>query len=151
MLPTHVHPSMQRRYLRGEAECYLCPWLPYSWYRRQMKPCLGFGHGRLLVTQLAQLDLADCETKRCKIPMPLKFYSNNHKQRTNGIIVAFQTGSCGIKEIGDHIGIPYSSISKIINAKLNSRLKTWPYDYYIQNFPAYRRSSHLQRIRMRLR
>ena len=62
--------------------------------------------------------------QRRKVPKPLDYYSNRYKDRNAGIIAAYQSGGYSMKAIGDHFGVHYSSVSKIIKAGENSQFKT---------------------------
>lgn len=63
-------------------------------------------------------------SQRRKIPKSLDYYSNNNKNRNRGIIAAYQSGGYSMKEVGDHFGVHYSSVSKIIKQAGNSHFKT---------------------------
>jgi len=45
-------------------------------------------------------------------------------KRNEGIIAAYRSGGYSMKEIGDHFGVHYSSVSKIIKIADNSKFKT---------------------------
>jgi len=62
--------------------------------------------------------------QRRKVPKPLEYYSNRYKERNEGIIAAYQSGGYSMKAVGDHFGVHYSSVSKIIKAGENSQFKT---------------------------
>jgi hypothetical protein len=63
-------------------------------------------------------------TQRRAFPKPLGHYSRKYQERNKGIIAAYRSGGYSMKEIGDHFGIHYSSVSKIIKADENSKFKT---------------------------
>lgn len=46
------------------------------------------------------------------------------KGRNAGIIAAYQSGGYSMKEVGDHFGVHYSSVSKIIKHAEYSQFKT---------------------------
>lgn len=62
--------------------------------------------------------------QRRKQPKPLDYYSTKQKNRNEGIIAAYKSGGYTLKEVGEHFGMHYSSISKIIKADMNSKFKT---------------------------
>ncbi len=61
--------------------------------------------------------------RRRKIPKPLDHYSSMYRVRNEAIIAAYRSGGYSMKAIGDHFGVHYSSVSKIIKAGENSRFK----------------------------
>ncbi len=63
-------------------------------------------------------------TQRRALPKPLGHYSRKYQERNKGIIAAYRSGGYSMKEIGDHFGVHYSSVSKIIKADENSKFKT---------------------------
>lgn len=54
--------------------------------------------------------------QRRKIPKPLEYYAKRYKDRNQGIIAAYKSGGYSMKAVGDHFGIHYSSVSKILKA-----------------------------------
>lgn len=62
--------------------------------------------------------------QRRKIPRPLDYYSNKNKNRNQGIVAAYQSGGYSMKEVGEHFGVHYSSVSKIIKQAADSQFKT---------------------------
>lgn len=64
------------------------------------------------------------KAQRRRLPKPLDYYSSNFSDRNMGIINAYQSGGYSMKEVGDHFGVHYSSVSKIIKQSMNSQLKT---------------------------
>ncbi len=56
---------------------------------------------------------------------PLMHYSNNARDRDEAIFKAYQSGGYGMKQIGDHFDLHYSTISRIIRSKeLEAKVKT---------------------------
>ena len=41
-------------------------------------------------------------------------------------MAAYQSGGYSMKEVGEHFGVHYSSVSKIIKKAADSQFKTWP-------------------------
>jgi len=70
--------------------------------------------------ELSEIPMA----QRRKVPKALDYYSNQYSDRNEGIIAAYRSGGYSMKEIGEHFGVHYSSVSKIIKAGGNSRFKT---------------------------
>ena len=63
-------------------------------------------------------------TQRRKVPKPLDRYSNKYKDRNQGIVAAYRSGGYSMKAVGEHFGLHYSSVSKIIKQVENSKFKT---------------------------
>ena len=55
------------------------------------------------------------KTQRRPLPRPLAWYFRHHRGRDRAIFEAFRSGSYSMREIGEHIGLHYSTISRIIS------------------------------------
>lgn len=64
------------------------------------------------------------KAQRRKMPKPLDYYSMKYKVRNAGIVAAYQSGGYSMKEVGEHFGMHYSSVSKIIKRADDSQFKT---------------------------
>jgi len=59
------------------------------------------------------------------IAKPLKYFSEKSKTRDVAIINAFESGGYSMKEIGEHFGLHYSTVSRIVRRKEDvTRIKT---------------------------
>jgi REP element-mobilizing transposase RayT len=54
------------------------------------------------------------KAQRRPVPRPLTWYFEKHKNRNTAIFEAFQSGGYTMREIGDHVGLHYSRISRIV-------------------------------------
>lgn len=61
--------------------------------------------------------------QRRQMPKPLEHYAQKHADRDEAIEQAYASGGYGMKEIGDHFGLHYSRVSRILanRAKANSK------------------------------
>ncbi len=64
------------------------------------------------------------KTQRRLVARPLSWYFEKHRDRDTAIIEAFASGGYNMREIGDHVGIHYSRISRIISLAEKARIKT---------------------------
>jgi len=55
------------------------------------------------------------KTQRRPLPRPLAWYFRHHRDRDRAIFEAFRSGGYSMREIGEHIGLHYSTISRIIS------------------------------------
>jgi putative transposase len=55
------------------------------------------------------------KTQRRPLPRPLAWYFRHHRGRDRAILEAFRSGGYSMREIGEHIGLHYSTISRIIS------------------------------------
>ena len=62
--------------------------------------------------------------QRRKLPKPLDYYAKKYTDRNQAMIAAYQSGGYSMKEVGEHFGMHYSSVSKIIKRAGNSQFKT---------------------------
>jgi putative transposase len=101
--------------------------LPSPW--ENLKNQIFLGDERFVEDMQCKLNLNQelseiPRAQRRKIHKPLEYYSHLYKDRNDGIIAAYQSGGYSMKAIGDHFGVHYSSVSKIIKADENSQFKT---------------------------
>ncbi len=54
-------------------------------------------------------------SQRRAVARPLGEYQNSHKDRNTAIVAAYQSGGYTLKDIGQHYGLHYSTVSGIIN------------------------------------
>jgi len=64
------------------------------------------------------------KTQRRPVARPLSWYFEKNQDRDAAILEAFASGGCNMREIGDHVGVHYSRISRIINLAEKARIKT---------------------------
>ncbi len=62
--------------------------------------------------------------QRRKVPKPLEYYSNKYKTRNEGILNAYLSGGYSMKEVGEHFGLHYSRVSRIIKSIEDAKGKT---------------------------
>lgn len=62
--------------------------------------------------------------QRLKVAHPLDYYTTKYQDRNQAIFMAYQSGGYSLKEIGDHVGLHYSRISRIISAYEKAKGKT---------------------------
>lgn len=55
-------------------------------------------------------------TQRRPVAKPLAHYVSKHRDRDEAIVAAYASGGYSLKEIGEHFGLHYSRISKIVRA-----------------------------------
>jgi len=55
------------------------------------------------------------KTHRRPVARPLTWYFQKHPDRDRAVFEAFRTGGYSMREIGDHVGLHYSSISRIVS------------------------------------
>ena len=75
------------------------------------------------VAEDVSLDEIPSSQKR-PVEKPLRYYQSLSKDRNEAIYLAFQSGGYSMKAIAVYFGLHYSSVSKIIKAINDSRLKT---------------------------
>jgi len=59
-----------------------------------------------------------------KSPQPLEFFAAGYNNRNEAIVAAYNSGGFSLKEIGNHFGLHYSSVSKIVKQNTDSKFKT---------------------------
>jgi hypothetical protein len=57
-------------------------------------------------------------------PQPLASYEQQYHDRGQGIVQAYASGGCSLKEIGDRFGLYYSRISRIVRGSGEAKGKT---------------------------
>jgi len=62
--------------------------------------------------------------QRRNIAKPLTYYYEKYKQRNTGIIKAYQSGGYSMKEVGEHFGLHYSRVSRLIKNHESAKGKT---------------------------
>lgn len=64
------------------------------------------------------------KTQRRPVARPLIWYFKKHRDRDAAIFEAFTRGGYNMREIGDHVGLHYSRISRIVSQIEKARSKT---------------------------
>jgi REP element-mobilizing transposase RayT len=64
------------------------------------------------------------KTQRLPVSRPLTWYFEKHRDRDTAIFEAFKSGGYNMREIGEHVGLHYSRISRIVNLSEKARDKT---------------------------
>ena len=64
------------------------------------------------------------KTQRRPVARPLTWYFKKHRDRDAAIFEAFTSGGYNMREIGDHVGLHYSRISRIVSLIEKARGKT---------------------------
>ena len=62
--------------------------------------------------------------QRRKVSKPLTYYSEKYKPRNAGIIKAYQSGGYSMKEVGEHFGLHYSRVSRLLKNSSDAKGKT---------------------------
>ena len=62
--------------------------------------------------------------QRRPMAKPLKHYTARGGDRDKAIILAYESGGYGMKEIGEHFGLHYSRVSRIISNQRKAKNKT---------------------------
>jgi len=55
------------------------------------------------------------KTQRRTVARPLTWYFQHHQGRDRAIAEAFRSGGYSMREIGDHVGLHYSTVSRIVS------------------------------------
>lgn len=100
---------------------------PSPW--EQLKNQVYLGAEAFVEQMQAQLeagkDLREVPLKqRRALPKPLHHYAAQSEDRDAAIVAAYASGGYSMKEIGDHFGLHYSYISRIISRAEKARGKT---------------------------
>jgi REP element-mobilizing transposase RayT len=121
---TKRRPEAQRAYRRFVAEGKNQP-SPWKALKNQIYP------GSEAVVEEMQRNVAVGrplseipKTQRRPVAQPLSWYFQKHKNRDTAIFEAYRTGRYSMREIGDHAGLHYSRISRIIRLTEIARDKT---------------------------
>jgi len=64
------------------------------------------------------------KTQRRPVARPLNLYFEKYRDRDTAIFEAFTSGAYNMREIGDHVGVHYSRISRIVGQIEKARVKT---------------------------
>ena len=64
------------------------------------------------------------KSQRRPVARPLAWYFYQHKDRDVAIFEAFRSGTYSMREIGDHAGLHYSTVSRIIGLAEMPRSRT---------------------------
>ena len=70
------------------------------------------------------LERAVPKAQRRPVARPLIWYFKKHRDRDAAIFEAFTRGGYNMREIGDHVGLHYSRISRIVSLIEKARGKT---------------------------
>ena len=62
--------------------------------------------------------------QRRKLARPLAYYAKKHADRDEAIVQAYASGGYGMKEIGEHFGLHYSRVSRILAERRLAKGKT---------------------------
>jgi len=62
--------------------------------------------------------------QRRKPAETLDYYAQKHRDRDDAIVTAYRSGGYTLKEIGDHFGLHYSRVSRIVAAMEKAKGKT---------------------------
>ena len=62
--------------------------------------------------------------QRRAIAKPLEYYLACTNNRDEAIALAYSSGGYGMKKIGDHFGLHYSTVSRIISGQESAKRKT---------------------------
>lgn len=62
--------------------------------------------------------------QRRKPAQSLDYYAQKHRDRNSAIVTAYRSGGYSLKAIGDHFGLHYSRVSRIVAAAEKAKCKT---------------------------
>jgi hypothetical protein len=62
--------------------------------------------------------------QRGRMPKPLDHYARQHRDRDEAIQSAYASGGYNLKAIGEHFGLHYSCVSRIVAAGEKAKGKT---------------------------
>ena len=80
---------------------------------------------KMLARKPASEDLSEVPLgQRRSMPKPLAHYAARRNNRDEAIALAYDSGGYGMKEIGEHFGLHYSRVSRIIGCQRNAKGKT---------------------------
>ncbi len=63
-------------------------------------------------------------SQRRPAPQPLSYYDKQYHHRDQAIAQAYASGGYTLKEIGQHFGLHYSRISRIVQQSREAKRKT---------------------------
>jgi hypothetical protein len=70
-------------------------------------------------------DLSEVPVAQRRPPaMPLVYYADKYRDRNDAIRNAYDSGDYGLKAIGEHFGLHYSRVSRIVAAGGKAKGKT---------------------------
>ncbi|WP_303905228.1 REP-associated tyrosine transposase [Thiohalomonas denitrificans] len=100
---------------------------PSPW--EQLKGQVYLGSETFVEKMQARLDnnkdLSEIPQKqRRTLPKPLHHYAKHFPGRDSALVAAYASGGYSMKEIGDHFGLHYSYVSRIISRARNAKGKT---------------------------
>lgn len=73
----------------------------------------------------ADQDLSEIPSaQRRKLPKALAYYARKYQNRDEAIAQAYASGGYGMKDIGEHFGLHYSRVSRIIGGREKAKGKT---------------------------
>ena len=95
----------------------------------ELKRQVYLGDEAFVDRMLASLDgdapLAEVpSTQHRPPPKPLAHYAQVNRERDTAIVAAYRSGGYSMKAIGDHFGLHYSMISRIVKKTVDSKFKT---------------------------
>ena len=95
----------------------------------ELKRQVYLGDEAFVDRMLASLDgdapLAEVpSTQHRPPPKPLAHYAKVNPDRDTAIVAAYRSGGYSMKAIGDHFGLHYSMISRIVKRAVDSKFKT---------------------------
>ena len=64
------------------------------------------------------------KTQRRSVSRPLTWYFEKYRNRDTAVFEAFKSGGYNMREIGEHVRLHYSRISRIVNLTEKARDKT---------------------------
>ncbi len=67
------------------------------------------------------------KSQKRPVAQPLSWYLEKYQDRNTAIIEAFSSGGYNMRQIGDHVSLHYSRISRIISLAEKARIKTCPH------------------------
>jgi putative transposase len=100
--------------------------LPSPWH--DLKQQIDLGDERFIKRMQAQLaDAAPLDeipaTQRRAPPKSLATYARAHRDRDTAIVAAYLDGGHTMKAIGEHFGLHYSMVSRIVKAAVDGRAR----------------------------
>lgn len=95
----------------------------------QLKNQIYLGSGQFVDKMQRRLapdkDLSEIPApQRRPLPRPLEHYARRYRDRNEAILRAYASGGYGLKAIGEHFGLHYSRVSRIVAAGEKAKGKT---------------------------
>ena len=100
---------------------------PALWDNLKNKICLGTDAfvQKMLSKKPANEDLSEVPLgQRRAMAKPLNHYAARSGNRDEAIALAYDSGGYGMKEIGEHFGLHYSRVSRIVSGQRKEKGKT---------------------------